>query len=169
MNNITPAIVAVSSFSKPQGKAYQGMIDYMDRDEAVRVDNLSKFNIFSNMLEYTDNDVKTILEQQEEIQEMSNIFTREKNKLTLKEKKQMKDTFDKAQEKASLMWQTIISFDNKYLEENNIYDSKTSKFDEERLIIAARRSCSKKKNCPMPFGRQMFTITQIIYTFIYLQ
>ena len=32
MNNITPAIVAVSSFSKPQGKAYQGMIDYMDRD-----------------------------------------------------------------------------------------------------------------------------------------
>ena len=140
MNNITPAIVAVSSFSKPQGKAYQGMIDYMDRDEAVRVDNLSKFNIFSNMLEYTDNDVKTILEQQEEIQEMSNIFTREKNKLTLKEKKQMKDTFDKAQEKASLMWQTIISFDNKYLEENNIYDSKTSKFDEERLIIAARSS-----------------------------
>lgn len=140
MNNITPAIVAVSSFSKPQGKAYQGMIDYMDRDEAVRVDNLSKFNIFSNMLEYIDNDVKTILEQQEEIQEMSNIFTREKNKLTLKEKKQMKDTFDKAQEKASLMWQTIISFDNKYLEENNIYDSKTSKFDEERLIIAARSS-----------------------------
>lgn len=140
MDNITPGIVAVSSFSKPQGKAYKGMIDYMDRDEAVRVKNLDKFNIFSNMLEYTDNDVKTILNQQKGIENMSNIFTREKNKLTLGEKKKMKEIFDSAQKKDSLMWQTIISFDNSYLEENDIYNIKALKFDEERLIIAARSS-----------------------------
>lgn len=140
MDNITPGIVAVSSFSKPQGKAYQGMIDYMDRDEAVRVEKLDKFNIFSNMLEYTDNDVKTILHQQKGIEKMSNIFTRYKNKLTFAEKKQMKETFDKAQNKGSLMWQTIISFDNNYLEEHDIYDSNNLKFDEERLIIVARSS-----------------------------
>lgn len=140
MDNITPGIVAVSSFSKPQGKAYKGMIDYMDRDEAVRVKNLDKFNIFSNMLEYTDNDVKTILHQQKGIEKMSNIFTRYKNKLTFAEKKQMKETFDKAQNKGSLMWQTIISFDNNYLEEHDIYDSNNLKFDEERLIIVARSS-----------------------------
>lgn len=140
MSNITPAIVAVSSFAKPNGKAYRGMIDYMDRDEAVRVENLSKFNIFSNMLEYTDNDVKTILQQQQGVKSMSNIFTRGQNKLTLAEKKKMKEIFDNAQKKESLMWQTIISFDNSYLEENDIYDSKNSKFDEERLIAAARSS-----------------------------
>lgn len=40
------------------------------------------------------------------------------------EKKELKRVFEKAQENDSLMWQTVISFDNRWLEENGLYQSR---------------------------------------------
>lgn len=58
-------------------------------------------------------------------------------------KKEWKRVFEKAQENDSLMWQTVISFDNRWLEENGLYQSKDRVLDEERLKGITRSAVRK--------------------------
>ena len=43
-----------------------------------------------------------------------------------------------AQDNGSLMWQTVISFDNRWLAEHGIYDAKNNVLDERKLKEIAR-------------------------------
>ena len=79
----------------------------MDRDEAVRKDALPEYNLFEDYLDYVGDTRK-----------MGGLFTKEKDSLEADEKEQLKEVFAKAEVNGSNMWQTVISFDNKYLAEN---------------------------------------------------
>lgn len=71
------------------------------------------------------------------------LFTSEKNNLNPEEKKLLKEQFSKAQENGSLMWQTVLSFDNRWLAEQEIYDLKTQMVDEKKIYEATRKAVSK--------------------------
>ena len=49
------------------------------------------------------------------------LFTETGDVQTMEDKTKRKDIFKQAQSKDSLMWQTVISFDNKWLEKNGLY------------------------------------------------
>ena len=110
MNHVKAGVVVVTKFCKSSSKAFYSYIDYVDREEAARSNNTSKYNLYQD---YMGNPEKS-----------TGLFTETGDVQTMEEKTKLKDIFKQAQSKDSLMWQTVISFDNKWLEKNGLYSSK---------------------------------------------
>lgn len=108
-NNITAGCVVVSEFVTPDSSVFSGYIDYIDRDQAVRNEHIADFSIYTD---YMDNPEKT-----------TDLFTAYSDHLSAEEKQNYKKLYQKAQDNGSPMWQTVIFFDNRWLEEHGLYDS----------------------------------------------
>ncbi|NBJ68928.1 hypothetical protein D1839_05490 [Roseburia sp. 1XD42-34] len=124
-----PGIVLVSKFVMADSKEYQDYINYIDRDEAkvkqqlnFKRDHEDDFQILHHYMEYMGDEEK-----------QGELFTQHHNKLDDKQKKEMKQQFQLGQKKGSPMWQDVLSFDNAFLEEQGLYNSKTKQLDERRM------------------------------------
>ncbi|WP_121639698.1 MobP2 family relaxase [Virgibacillus sp. Bac330] len=124
-----PGIVLVSKFVMADSKEYQDYINYIDRDEAkvkqqlnFKRDHEDDFQIFHHYMEYMGDEEK-----------QGELFTQHHNKLDDKQKKEMKQQFQLGQKRGSPMWQDVLSFDNAFLEEQGLYNSKTKQLDERRM------------------------------------
>ena len=129
MGNIKAGVVVVTKFCKAGSGKFTSYINYIDRKEAVRTDNSSKYNLYQD---YMGNPEKT-----------TGLFSQVTNDLSETEKENLKNIFEKAQENDSLMWQTVISFDNRWLEKNGLYDSETQILDEQSIKSIARNAVNK--------------------------
>lgn len=131
-------IVAVTRFCTSGSKAFSEYINYIDRDNATRKDKMDQYNLFEEYLGYMENEEKTVVDDYKNniTEEVSALFTRDKDRLHLEEKGQIKDLFKAAQNNGSNMWQTVISFDNRYLEQLGVY--KDNILDEKKLITSSR-------------------------------
>ena len=124
MGKIKAGVVVVTEFCRPNDNRFQGYIDYINRSEAVRNKNTAKYNLYQD---YMGNPEKT-----------SGLFTSEKDNLTESEKMQLKEIFEQAQKNESVMWQTVISFDNRWLKQNGIISENDDAIDEAKLKEVAR-------------------------------
>lgn len=123
-------IVLVTKFVSSTSKVFASYVDYIDREEAVRNKNFEKFTAFSEYVgSYMDDKAKTY-----------GIFTAEKDVLTMQAKDDLKKIYKTAQKNGSLMWQTVISFDNDFLAKNGLYDEKSGQLDEDKLREYTRKS-----------------------------
>ena len=129
MADVKAGVVCVTKFCRAGSKKFQSYIDYIDREEAARTEYSNAYNLYAD---YMGNPEKT-----------TGLFTSEKNNLNPEEKKLLKEQFSKAQENGSLMWQTVLSFDNRWLAEQEIYDLKTQMVDEKKIYEATRKAVSK--------------------------
>lgn len=125
-NNINAGCIVTTQFVTPDSGAFFGYIDYINRENAVRNEHISSYSIYAD---YMDNPYKT-----------SDLFTSSSDHLSYEEKVKLQDVYSLAQERLSLMWQTVISFDNKWLEENGLYDSETKILDNKRLMNYTRNA-----------------------------
>ena len=125
-NKFSPGVILKTKFIKSTGKEFSSYIDYIDRETAVRNDMYSTFSLYN---EYMFNSEKS-----------SGLFTDTKNSLTSEEIKTLKQSFEKAQKQGSLMWQNVISFDNRWLEKLGVYNSKTGYIDESKVRNITRLS-----------------------------
>lgn len=119
MGEIKAGVIFKSRFCSPTKKTFGDYINYIDRDEAVRNDNLSKFSLYND---YMGNSEKT-----------TGLFTENKDFLSQNEKKELKDIFKTAQENESVMWQHVISFDNRWLLQNGLINRKYDCANERKL------------------------------------
>lgn len=126
---IKAGCVVVTEFCRQGDERFTGYINYIDRDEAIRNDTTAEYNLYQD---YMGNPEKT-----------TGLFTGNKDKLTLKEKKELKSVFKEAQKNGSLMWQTVISFDNRWLANNGLYNLETGVLDERRLKVSTRKAVNK--------------------------
>ncbi|MBC1403123.1 hypothetical protein HB904_17215 [Listeria booriae] len=126
----SPAIVNVSKFVSGNAKKFGEYVNYIDRHEAVRSNNFSKFNVnaFDGYHNYMENPEKS-----------TGLFTATQTQLSNQEKEQLKKAFQLAQTNDSIMWQDVISFDNKFLEEQGIYRARTGYLNEGVLQEAVRK------------------------------
>lgn len=129
MGNVKAGVVVVTKFCRAGSGKFQSYINYIDRKEAARTENSSKYNLYQD---YMGNPEKT-----------SGIFTADNNNLNLQEKQALKELFEAAQENGSLMWQTVISFDNRWLEQNGLYRSEENLLDEDRIKEVSRGAVEK--------------------------
>ena len=129
MNHVKAGVVVVTKFCKSSSKAFSSYIDYVDREEAARSNNTSKYNLYQD---YMGNPEKS-----------TGLFMETGDVQTMEDKTKLKDIFKQAQSKDSLMWQTVISFDNKWLEKNGLYSSKDKVLDEERVKGITRSAVHK--------------------------
>ena len=129
MDKIKAGVVVVTKFCRAGSSVFASYVNYIDRKEAVRTENDCKYNLYQD---YMSNPEKT-----------TGLFTEFSDLKTDAEKKELKRVFEKAQENDSLMWQTVSSFDNRWLEENGLYQSKDRVLDEERLKGITRSAVRK--------------------------
>lgn len=129
MGDIKSGVVVVTKFCRSGSGAFSSYINYIDRDEAVRTEYSSQYNLYQD---YMGNPEKT-----------TGLFTGQKDIKTAKDKEGLKDIFRTAQENGSLMWQTVVSFDNRWLENNGLYNSKEGILDERRMKNITRSAVRK--------------------------
>lgn len=127
MEKLTPAIVIKSKFVTPSQREksgnYQEFLNYMDRKDTHAHENeLLEYETYQD---YMANDEKS-----------TGLFSSVSDSLNEKEKEYMKDLFADCQNKGSILWQDVISFDNEWLKENQIIDG--THVDEKRLKQATR-------------------------------
>ena len=114
----------VKEYRSKQLQTFQSYIDYIDRPDAARNDNYQKYSLYND---YMNNPEKT-----------SGLFTAEKDRLSESDIKILKQAFQKAYESDSIMWQTVISFDNRFLAKQGIYIPATGQLDEKQLQECTR-------------------------------
>ncbi|CEK36627.1 hypothetical protein UMC2PCS14_00511 (plasmid) [[Clostridium] sordellii] len=121
-----PAVVFKSKFIVHTDKKFKSYIDYINRDDAIRNGAYQQYSLYN---EYMGNPEKT-----------TGIFTNDSNCLTQSEKDLVKEKFSLAQEKKSIMWQEVYSFDNEWIKKQGLYDPKTKFLDEDKIKNAIRKS-----------------------------
>lgn len=129
MGEIVSGVNVMTKFCKPGDDAYGEYIDYMNRTEAVRNKYIDKYNLYND---YMGNPQKTDV-----------LFTDNKDSLTKEETKELKEIFKKAQGNGSLMWQTVISFDNRWLEEQGVYKMESQMLDDKKIMEVTRKGINK--------------------------
>lgn len=133
MANSTPGVVIINEFDLP-GKNASGFSDYLkylDREEAQESKNEEVIK-FEQYNEYMGNSEKA-----------SGLFSSVKDSLLEDDLKDMTEKFRQAEENESVMWKTVISFDNDWLQENGVYDPETN-FLNTAIIRDSTRNCMKK-------------------------
>ena len=115
-------------FSKDKFSSY---INYIDRSEAIRNSAFDSYSAYVD--DYMDNPKKQKPQFNTKSERTSALFTGTKDRLSPEEKKNLKKQFERAQAADSPMWQNVLSFDNEFLEQHGIYDSKTGMVDEAKM------------------------------------
>lgn len=146
-----PAVVLKSKFVVSNDKAFNDYINYIDRDGAKQVidykhdsNNQNDFTLFHSFMDYMGNEEKE-----------GELFTKDANSLDKKEKGLLKEGFSHAQGKGSPMWQDVISFDNKWLEEQELYDSTNHELNEDKIKDVTRKAVEELARCE---GLEMETV-----------
>lgn len=112
-----PGVVLVNKYDTPgTTKNFSQYLNYISRADATEPKD------FDQYLDYMDNPEK-----------QASLFTAAQDSLTLEQKEQLKESFTKAEERNGVMWETVISFDNAWLEEHGLYRSDTGWADEKEL------------------------------------
>ena len=126
-------ITMMTRFVQNSGAGFSDFLDYIGREEAV-----DPFAYSEYVSEYMDNPEKTY-----------GLFTENRDSLSEGDREKMRECFADAQDKGSLLWQSVLSFDNRWLSVNGIYDFKTETLDEEKMRActrAAMRELFKREN-----------------------
>ena len=97
MSGIVSGVNVITEFETPESASYSGYIDYMNKEQGKQ----EQYKEYNDYLAKTDS-----------------LFTMEKDNLSENEIKELKSLFEKAQENGSVLWKTVISFDNRWLERN---------------------------------------------------
>src|SRR5699024_10242710 len=126
---MSPAVVLRSKFITPGSSVFNNYINYMDREDAKRnveinhaSDHENDFDVFYQFMDYMNNNTKK-----------GELYTESQDYLNDIEKKKMKKQFQIAQQNESPMWQDVISFDNDWLEKQDVYNSKNHTVDETKM------------------------------------
>lgn len=121
-------------FERPGGEHFSGYISYIDRSDAMRAKHFKDWNAISydGYNHYMENPEKS-----------TGIFTAGKDQLNLDARKQLRQSFENAERHGSVMWQTVVSFDNMFLAEHGLYDPQTQAVDQQKLRTAIRTGMNK--------------------------
>ena len=123
-NNIVAGMIIASRFCVPGSDEFNNYIEYIDRERAVRAEHFTEFSLYND---YMANPAKT-----------SALFTADCDRLSDEQKSQLKKSFSAAQKNGSLMWQNVISFDNRWLCQNGFYNAVTGELQEDKIIQLTR-------------------------------
>ena len=128
----SPAIIIKSKFVTPSDRDksgnYQEFLNYMDRKETHANEN--EFLEYKDYQDYMANDEKS-----------TGLFSANSDELNGNDKEYMKNLFGNCQDRGSILWQDVISFDNEWLKENGIISD--SHVDEKRLKQATRKGINE--------------------------
>lgn len=142
---IQAGMILKTKFVAAGNDKFTEYINYIDRDEAVRNDHFQKYDLFHDSTEQPQQDSWTegYLTYMENPEKTTGLFTVGKDTLTQQDKQKLKELFTQAQKNNSVMWQTVFSFDNRWLQQNGLYNPLTRQVDARKLKEYTRAAMDK--------------------------
>ena len=164
MKNVSPAIISKLKFTLGGKEKFSGYLGYIGRENAVdRKKNIQNFDSFfsdldnhildidkkfSGYLGYSgrtnavDKNININNKKRRKQSKAlhSSYFGAEHDSLTKNQLEELKKSFDLAQKNDSLLWEDVFSFNNTWLEEQELFNSKTKELDEKKIKEAIRKS-----------------------------
>ncbi|MDG2979045.1 hypothetical protein KNP65_03715 [Latilactobacillus curvatus] len=147
-----PGVIETVRFIRPGAKGFQGFIDYMDRDEAVRNEHFNEYSAYSPV-NYDDSLTAVERNQDSEFKKFNDymgnpyktdaLFSAYSDQLSLEDRQKMKSYFTQAQDAKSPLWQIVYSFDNNWLVDHEMLNPKTNELDTKKIYAATRESINK--------------------------
>lgn len=138
MKQIHAGVVLVSKFVVAENSKFQKYIDYLDRETAIRNKHYGEFNAFEKSIEF-----EGYQDYMGNPEKSSGLFTEDLDFPDDNQKKQLKNAFETAQKNESIMWQSVLSFDNIWLEKNGLYNSETKELEEREIRRITREAVRK--------------------------
>ena len=127
MAPIKAGCILKNKFVTPGSKAFGNYLNYIERESATKPETE-----FSAYQDYMDNPEKG-----------ASLFTKDFDNLTPEQRAQLKKVFQTAQDNGSVMWQTVFSFDNRWLQQNGLYDPETGILQQEKMQEYIRAAMGK--------------------------
>lgn len=129
-----PGVILTSKYVFSSQK-FSEYINYINRPSATRS---KAYGLYSVYADYMDDPKKRPPGFNPASEKASSLFTITKDKLTDKEKQELKHQFEVAQKNDSPMWQQVISFTDEFLEKYGLYDRASGRLDEGRIRYVTR-------------------------------
>lgn len=128
-------MILTTKFITPKSKrqSYSSYIKYINREDALHETEKLPGH-YSNYIDYMNDRKKGAFGFDDSNDKLDDIKTKEKGRI-----------FDEARKNNRILWQDVYSFDNKFLEEEGLYNPKTSELDTKTLIHSARESMKQFK------------------------
>lgn len=144
-----PAVILKSDFVVSSDKNYSNYVNYIDREGAKnRGKEVQDYNFedasFENYLEYMN---RSTAKYSNEKEKGEGLFTNDKDLLNKTERREIKKMFQESQQKGTVLWRDVYSFDNEWLKENGFMND--GLLDEKSIKDATRQSmseCFKREN-----------------------
>jgi len=144
----TPAIVLKSQFVYGTNDSnFTGYLNYIDRDDAKLPSNHQQVK-YNNYLDYMGDGAK-----------LGYLFNDQDDSISNKQLQEINNLYDQAQQNRSPMWKDVLSFDNKWLEKQGLYNSKTNFLNENKMKNAVRDAIDimcEKEGMQMPIWTASF-------------
>ena len=96
MGDIVSGVNVITEFEVPHSSNYSGYIDYMNKEQGKQ----QEYRVYNDYLAKTDS-----------------LFTKDNDNLNEIDILELKELFETAQKNGSLLWKTVISFDNRWLDQ----------------------------------------------------
>lgn len=140
MQKATPGVVIVTTFTDPK-ENYADYLDYKNRPSATKTAYQEAVDdIFADYLDYMGNPQKAMDLPAEQL---SGLFTADLDALDKDEICKLKDVYTMAGKNGSLMWEPVISFDNKWLVKVGVYDENIGYLDTNRMRNVVRAAVGR--------------------------
>lgn len=129
----TPAIVIKSEFTYSNSmRSFIGYLKYINR-EAAKENEIFKHikDTYNKYIDYMADNKKN-----------GKLFDEYEDYISLERKKEILEQFHQAEKADSPLWKDVISFDNEWLEEQGLYNSKTHWLNESKMKNVVREAIS---------------------------
>ncbi|WEV41282.1 MobP2 family relaxase [Lactobacillus sp. ESL0681] len=142
-------------------------LGYMSRIQAlenkkIQTGNLSKSEI-AELARVTDSKNNLLQGKATKDKTLDATFTIDQDNIQLKDMGTIRNILNKAQEKNSVLWQDVVSFDNNFLKKHHLMDSETGTVDTVALKKASRKMMATFQNKMDPPLNDIYWLASIHY------
>lgn len=138
-----PAILLMSKATQSNGSSkFGGFVGYIGREDAFKLKELTEKevkNIILNDGEKNNYAFRNYIYYEKNPLKASGLFDRDTDFLTAFQQKNLVRKINQAEKNGSPLFQDVISFDNKFLEENHIYNANSGYLNEAKLKQSIRK------------------------------
>lgn len=150
----THKLLTEDEFNQIYNEDYSKYLGYMVRRQAIASKKQLSQKDIEEMKRISGAMDKMGMPHSDPSKLLIDVWTNDKDTMTLGDRKEFQDKMDAAKKHGSMLWTDVVSFDNRWLERQGLYNPKTGELKSEALREASRKMLDvlgKREQLNQPF------------------
>lgn len=150
----THKLLTEDEFNQIYNEDYSKYLGYMVRRQAIASKKQLSQKDIEEMKRISGAMDKMGMPQSDPSKLLIDVWTNDKDTMTLGDRKEFQDKMDAAKKHGSMLWTDVVSFDNRWLERQGLYNPETGELKSEALREASRKMLNvlgQKEQLNQPF------------------